>query len=69
MNKKMDFYCNCCKKSMRISYELSSDGKDVTMPEMTIKCHTHKCVKRVNLKKYTQNTLVSMMTRDGKVYV
>lgn len=69
MERKVDLYCKCCKKSLKISCELSNVEKDTAMPELIIKCHTRKCVKMINLKKYTENKLRAMMTQDGKVYV
>lgn len=68
-NKQIDFYCKNCKKSLKISYELSGKRDERIMPGITIRCHTHKCVRVMTLKKYTEGKLVDMKTKEGKVYI
>lgn len=67
--RKVDFYCNNCKKSMKMSYEITGNPNKLVMSGVIIRCHTHKCIKVVTLKKYTEGQLVEHVTNDGKVYI
>lgn len=67
--KYIDFYCKNCKKSMKMSYEITGNPNKLVMSGVIIRCHTHKCIKVVTLKKYTEGQLVEHMTNDGKIYI
>jgi hypothetical protein len=67
--RKVDFYCNNCKKSMKMSYEITGNPNKLVMSGVIIRCHTHKCIKVVTLKKYTEGQLAEHVTNDGKVYI
>lgn len=69
MNRKIDFYCKNCKKSLKMTYELSGNPDALVMQGMTIRCHTHKCIRVLVLKKCTEGQLVKRITMDGTVYI
>ena len=66
---KVDFYCNNCKKSMKMSYEITGNPNKLVMSGVIIRCHTHKCIKVVTQKKYTEGQLAEQVTNDVKVYI
>ena len=67
--KQIDFYCKNCKKSMKMSYELSGNPEAVVMSGITMRCHTHKCSRVMSLKKYAEGQLADRADKDGKVYI
>jgi len=67
--QKIDLYCKCCKKTMKMSYNLTGDMDAPVLPGMTIRCHTHKCTRIMILKKYTEKLIVTKATKDGKCYI
>lgn len=67
--KRIDFYCENCKKSLKISYDVSGDKEALVMSGITLRCHTHKCVRTMTFKKYTEGQLVTLADKEGKVFV
>ena len=65
----IDFYCKNCKKSLRISYELTGDDMAPAMNGIVIKCHTHKCTRVVTLKNFTEGQIKSRANAQGKCYL
>lgn len=65
----IDFYCKNCKKSMRMSYTLTGDSEAPVMPGMMVKCHTHKCIRVVTFKNFTEGRIVANTDKFGKYYV
>lgn len=52
-----------------MTYELSGNPDALVMQGMTIRCHTHKCIRVLVLKKCTEGQLVKRITKDGTVYI
>lgn len=67
--KTIFFYCRKCRKSLRMSYTVSGDPDAAVLSGIVIKCNTHKCVRVMTCRNYTEGRLVSMADRDGKVYL
>ena len=67
--KKIEFYCGNCKKSLKMSYEVSGDAKMPIMSGITLRCHTHKCRRVMALKKYTEGQLADRADKKGNVYI
>ena len=67
--QEITFYCKQCKKSMRISYNLSGDDETPVMNGLMLKCHTHKCTRVVIPKNYTEGQLRKGADASGKYYL
>ena len=65
----IDFYCRNCRKSLKMSYSLSGREETPVMSGITMRCHTHKCVRVMVMKNYTEGLLVTMADKYGKVYL
>lgn len=65
----IDFYCKKCRKSMKMSYELTGDESAPVMNGIIIRCHTHKCTRVVTLKNYTEGQIRSRADAQGKCYL
>ena len=69
MLQKIDLYCKNCKKSMKMTYELTGDDHVPVMNGMTIRCHTHKCIRVVALKNFTEGQMRSRADAQGRYYL
>ena len=67
--QEITFYCKQCKKSMRISYNLSGDDETTVMNGLMLKCHTHKCTRVVIPKNYTEGQLRKGADASRKYYL
>ena len=67
--QEITFYCRNCKKSMRMSYELTGDDNAPVMNGITIRCHTHKCIRAAVLMKYTEGILKDRADAQNRVYL
>lgn len=63
--QQIDFYCKNCKKTMKMSYEVTGDENAPVLPGMIIRCHTNKCTRAVVLKKYTEGMIIAHASKDG----
>lgn len=68
-SQQIEFYCRNCKKSLKMSYTLSGNVDMPVMAGITMRCHTHKCVRVMEMRHYTEGRLVSMADRFYKVYL
>lgn len=68
-NRTIVFHCKKCKKSMRMSYMVSGNPDTIVMSGIMMKCNTHKCVRVMTCKKYTEGQLVDLADKDGKVFL
>lgn len=67
--KKIDFYCKRCKKSLGVSYEATGDESTPVLTGVTMKCHTHKCVRVLAFKNMTEGEILKRGVGNGKLYV
>ena len=67
--KKIDFYCKRCKKSLGVSYEATGDESTPVLTGVTMKCHTHKCVRVLAFKNMTEGEILKRGVENGKLYV
>lgn len=67
--QEIDFYCSKCKKSMRMSYSLSGNDDAPALNGMTIKCHTNKCTRVVQLMNFTEKQIRMKADAFGKYYL
>ena len=67
--KQIDFYCRKCRKSMKMSYELSGEDETPVLNGMVMRCHTNKCKKVMMLKNYTEGKIKRHMDDKGKCYI
>ncbi len=67
--QEVEFYCRKCKKSMKMSYELSGDDNAPVMNGIMIRCHTNKCTRVVTLRNFTEGHIRNMVGTRGKVYL
>ena len=67
--QEITFYCRNCKKSMRMSYELTGNDDVPVLNGITIRCHTHKCIRVAVLKKYTEGILKARADAQNRVYL
>lgn len=68
-NKKIDFYCKKCRKSLKTSYVVTGNVDSMVMSGIMMRCHTHKCVRTMILKEVTEGQLVSHTDKEGKVFL
>ena len=67
--QEIEFYCKKCRKSMKMSYELTGDKDTPVMNGISIRCHTHKCTRVVTLKKYTEGKIIQRAGASGRCYL
>ena len=67
--QQIDFYCKKCRKSMKMSYELTGNENVPVLTGVTIRCHTNKCTKVTVLKNYTEGLLTSRADARGRCYI
>lgn len=67
--QQIDFYCKNCKKTMKMSYELTGEMDAPVLPGMIIRCHTNKCTRVATLKKYTEGMIIAHSTKEGKFFI
>ena len=67
--KQIDFYCRKCKKSMKMTYELSGEDETPVFNGMVMRCHTNKCKRVMMLKNYTEGKIKRHMDEKGKCYI
>ncbi|HHX57681.1 MAG TPA: hypothetical protein GX710_06655 [Clostridiales bacterium] len=67
--KKIDFYCKKCKKTLKVSYELTGNDDSPVMPNIVMSCHTHKCVRVMTFKNFTEGMIVAGANKEGKYFV
>ena len=54
---------------MRMSYALTGNDDAPVMNGITIRCHTHKCIRVAVLKKYTEGILKDRADAQNRVYL
>ena len=64
--KQVDFYCNRCKCSMKVSYTLSGDPDALVLKGIMMKCH--RCRKVVTLMNFTEGQVVAHADSHGRLY-
>lgn len=64
--KQVDFYCNRCKCSMKVSYTLSGDPDALVLKGIMMKCH--RCRKVVTLMNFTEGQVVAHADSNGRLY-
>ena len=69
MMEEVKFHCGKCKKSMKMSYEVTGENDALVMNGITLKCHTNKCIRVVRLKKYTEGKILSRTNAQGICYL
>ncbi|MEE3462624.1 MAG: hypothetical protein VZR00_12235 [Lachnospiraceae bacterium] len=67
--QEIEFYCKKCRKSMKMSYELTGDKDTPVMNGISIRCHTNKCTRVVTLKKYTEGKIIQRAGASGRCYL
>lgn len=67
--KKIDFYCKRCKKSLGVSYEATGDESTPVLTGVTMKCHTHKCVRVLAFKNMTEGYIIEHAKGSDKLYI
>lgn len=67
--KQIEFYCKKCRKSMKMSYSVTGDIETPVMEGMIIRCHTHKCVRAVSFKNFTEGKLLEHANIEGKYFI
>ena len=67
--QEIEFYCKKCRKSMKMSYELTGDKDTPVMNGISIRCHTHKCTRVVTLKNFTEENIVVRAGSTGRCYL
>lgn len=65
-NKCIDMHCKKCRKSFRVSYELTGMDEAPVLPNITLKCGT--CKRTATFKKYTEVKLIEI-SKDNKALV
>ncbi len=65
----IDFYCRKCRKSMKMSYTTTGDEKALVMNGVLFRCHTHKCIRAVMLKNYTEGKIIMRTDSYGRCYL
>ena len=66
---KIDFYCRKCRKSLKMSYEISGNEDAPAMNGIMIRCHTNKCTRVVTLKNFTEGQIIARTDSCGKCYL
>ncbi len=66
---KIDFYCRKCRKSLKMSYEISGNDEVSAMNGIMIRCHTNKCTRVVTLKNFTEGQIIARTDSCGKCYL
>ena len=67
--KKIDFYCKKCKKRLKVSYGLTGNDDSPVMPNIVMNCHTHKCVRVMTFKYFTEGMIIAGANKEGKYFV
>ena len=67
--REIEFYCKRCRKSMKISYELTGMEDTPVLAGVSIRCHTHKCTRVVSLKKFTEERAMIQTDEFGRCYL
>ena len=67
--QEIEFYCKKCRKSMKMSYELTGDKDTPVMNGISIRCHTRKCTRVVTLKNFTEGKIEQRANASGRCYL
>ena len=67
--QEIEFYCKKCRKTMKMSYELTGDKDAPVMNGISFRCHTNKCTRVVTLKKYTEGKIIQRAGASGRCYL
>ena len=67
--KQVDLYCRCCKKSIKTSYILTGNEETPFLPNVIVKCNTHKCCRAITFKNYTEGFILTHTDKEAKFYV
>lgn len=54
---------------MKMAYELTGDIESMVMNGIILRCHTHKCIRAVMLKNFTEGTIKAKTDKCGKCYL
>lgn len=68
-NKKIEFYCKHCKKSMKVRYIPSGNPDALVLSGIEMACHTRKCIRVITLKRVTEGDILAHTGKDGKVFI
>ncbi len=64
---EVHFFCKRCKKIMSVTYQITGDDNAPVLPSIVLKCQTHKCVRAISFKNFTEKELLAH-TDDKGVY-
>lgn len=67
--QEIEFYCKVCKKSMKMYYTLTGDVNASVLNGVVIRCHTHKCIRAVTLKHFTEEDILKRTDANGKCFL
>ena len=69
VEKRIDLYCKKCRKSMWVSYIPCGDVNAPVLSGVTMRCHTHKCIRVLTFKNVTEGDVLDKADKDGKLFV
>ena len=62
---EVQFFCKRCKKIMSVAYEVTGDDNALVLPNIILKCHTHKCVRTLKFRGLTEKELLEKTDKKG----
>lgn len=62
---EVSFFCKNCKKIMSVSYEITGNDDAPVLENILLKCQTHKCVRALRFKKFTEKELLAHTDKHG----
>ncbi len=62
---EVHFFCKKCKKIMSVTYEVTGDDDAPVLPSTVLKCQTHKCVRVLRFKGFTEKELLAHTDKQG----